>query len=269
MTDVGGARALVTGAGSGIGRAVCLAFAGAGATVAALDVDADKARQTAQAVAEASGRPDSCIVAVADVADAAALGAAVDAAAAGLGGLDIVCNNAGVGDLASLHCYSDQRWDRVVDVSMRGTFNGIRAAVPHLQAAGGGSIVNVASMSGHVPTRGEAPYSAAKAAVIALTRSAALEYGPSIRVNCVSPGIVETALTGPILTDDAARAALAARAPLHRLGTPEDVAAVVVFLCSPASSYVTGIDVPVDGGAQLVNAQIDDTLRGLLDLLEG
>jgi len=264
MVDLDGARAVVTGAGSGIGRAVCVALAEAGAAVVALDVDA----AAAQATAETAVGPGSCVPAEADVTDADALESAFGAAAERLGGLDIVCNNAGVGDLAPLHRYSDRRWDRVVDASMRGTFNGIRAAVPHLQA-GGGSIVNVASMSGHVPTRGEAPYSAAKAAVIALTRSAALEYGPAIRVNCVSPGIVDTALTAPILADDRAREALAARAPLRRLGTPEDVAGVVLFLCSPAASYVTGVDVAVDGGARLVNAQIDEVLQGLLELMEG
>jgi NAD(P)-dependent dehydrogenase (short-subunit alcohol dehydrogenase family) len=261
MADLRGSRALVTGAGSGIGRAVCVRLAAAGARVAALDIDAG----AAQATAELAGG----LALGADVVDPDALAAAFDAAATEFGGLDIVCNNAGVGGLSPLHRYSDRAWDRIVDVSMRGTFNGMRAAVPLLESSGGGSMVNVSSMSGHRPTRGEAPYSAAKAAVLALTRSGALEYGPHIRVNSVSPGLIETALTAPVLADPEARAAMESHTPLGRIGTPEDVAEVVGFLCSPAAAYVTGADIAVDGGALLLSAQVDSVLQGFLDRLAG
>jgi NAD(P)-dependent dehydrogenase (short-subunit alcohol dehydrogenase family) len=257
MVDLRGARALVTGAGSGIGRAVCVHLAGAGARVAALDIDAPSARSTAELVGG--------IAFTADVVDPDALGAAFEAANGALGGLDVLCNNAAVGGLSPLHRYRDDQWDRIVDVSMRGTFNGIRAAVPLLEASGGGSIVNVSSMSGHRPTRGEAPYSAAKAAVLALTRSAALEYGPRIRVNSVSPGLIETALSAPVLADPAVRSAIEAQTPLGRIGTPEEVAEVIGFLCSPAAAYLTGADIAVDGGAFLLSAQVDDVLQSFLD----
>jgi len=148
---------------------------------------------------------------------------------------------------------------------MRGTFNGLRAAAPVLVAGGGGSIVNIASVSGIRPTRGEAPYSAAKAAVIALTRSAALEYGPTVRVNCVSPGLVETPLTAPLLRNAERRADLARRTPLGRPGTADEVASVVAFLCSDLASYVTGVNLVVDGGSLLPSSQVEGVLTSILD----
>jgi len=182
-----------------------------------------------------------------------------------MGGLDALCNNAGTGGMADLHRYSDRRWDRIVDVNLGGAFNGIRAAVPLLVASGGGAIVNVASVSGMRPTRGEAAYSAAKAGVIALTSAAALEYGPTIRVNCVSPGVIDTPLTAPLLAQPRAREVIARGTPLGRIGTPEEVAGVIVFLCSDLAAYVTGVNIPVDGGSLLPSAQVDSVLQGILD----
>jgi NAD(P)-dependent dehydrogenase (short-subunit alcohol dehydrogenase family) len=251
-----GHRALVTGAGSGIGYATCLRLRAEGAVVAALDIDAE----TVALVAKEVGGP----LLVADVADGEALGDAVSRAATEMGGLSIVVNNAGVGAVRPFHRYSDREYDRVVDVSMRGTFNGIRAAAPLIVATGGGSIVNVSSVSGMRPTRGEAPYSAAKAAVLALTQSAALEYGPTLRVNCVSPGLIQTALTEPLLGDERFRAALDRRTPLGRVGTADDVAAVIAFLCSDMASYVTGINLPVDGGSLLPSSQVESVLLGII-----
>ena len=146
------------------------------------------------------------------------------------------------------------------DVNLTGTFHGIRAAVP-LMLEQGGSIVNHASVSGVRPTRFEGPYSAAKAGVISLTMDAALEYAPKIRVNCVSPGLIETNLTAVVLGDDAEpQAAVEAATPLGRVGTAEDVANLVVFLASPLAAYITGQNVIVDGGSFLPNPQADAIL---------
>jgi NAD(P)-dependent dehydrogenase (short-subunit alcohol dehydrogenase family) len=228
--------------------------------VAALDIDADSVARVAKEV----GGP----MVVADVCDGEQVREAVNQAVEELGGLSILVNNAGVGAVRPLHRYSDRAYDRVVDASMRGTFNGIRAAAPVMVEAGGGSIVNVASVSGIRPTRGEAPYSAAKAAVIALTQSAALEYGPTLRVNCVSPGLIETALTEPLLGDEKVRAALERRTPLGRVGTVEDVSAVIAFLCSDMASYVTGVNLAVDGGSVLPSSQVESVLIGIVSEYE-
>jgi NAD(P)-dependent dehydrogenase (short-subunit alcohol dehydrogenase family) len=180
------------------------------------------------------------------------------------GGLSILVNNAGLGLARPFHKHSDRAYDRVVDASMRGTFHGIRAVAPVILAGGGGAIVNVSSVSGIRPTRGEAAYSAAKAAVIALTQSAALEYGPAIRVNCVSPGLIDTPFTAPFLDDAAIRSGIERRTPLRRVGTAAEVASVIVFLCSEGSSYITGVNIPVDGGSLLPSSQVEEPLGDLV-----
>jgi NAD(P)-dependent dehydrogenase (short-subunit alcohol dehydrogenase family) len=247
-----GRRAVVTGAGAGIGLAVAQSLASVGARVVALDID----EGSAQAAAALIGG----VAVVADVSDAGSLARAFELAAAELGGLDTVVNNAGVGAVTALHRVTDEQWTRLVDVNLKGVFHGIRAAIPLLRAAGGGAIVNVASLSGLRPTRGEGPYSAAKAGVIALTSSAALEYGPEIRVNCVSPGAVETPLTEPLLREAAMRERLERRIPLRRVGTAAEIANLVTFLVSDLASYLTGANIVIDGGSVLPSAQTDDLL---------
>jgi NAD(P)-dependent dehydrogenase (short-subunit alcohol dehydrogenase family) len=257
MALLEGRRALVTGAGSGIGRATCRRLAAEGAAVTALDIDETRAR----AVADETGG----IAVVADVTDAEGLEAAITDAARRMGGLDTMINNAGIGSMADLHRYSDRRFGHIVDVNLKGTFHGLRAAVPLMLASGGGAVVNVASVSGIRPTRGEAAYSAAKAAVIALTSSAALEYGPSVRVNCVSPGVIDTALTAPLLKGEGNREVIEAGTPLGRVGTATEVADVILFLCSDLAAYVTGVNIAVDGGSLLPSAQVDRALQRFLD----
>lgn len=252
MGMLDGQLAIVTGGAGGIGRATALRMAEEGAAVAIIDVDGDA---TAAATAEL-GIPGF----VADVSDPAGCTQAINDAAGALGGLTALFNNAGVGAAMPLHKYSDSAWAKLVGVNLTGTFHGIRAAVP-LMRERGGSIVNHASVSGVRPTRFEGPYSAAKAGVISLTMDAALEYAPSIRVNCVSPGIVETNLTALVLDDDAMRARVEAATPLGRVGTPLDIANVVVFLASPLAAYVTGQNVLVDGGSFLPNSQADAILE--------
>lgn len=245
-----GQRAVVTGGGSGIGRAACRHMAEEGARVAVLDVDGDSAADVAREVGGSAH--------VADVTDPEGLRAAVDDAAAALGGLTVLCNNAGAGSMTPLHEWAPDEWDRLVRVNLTGVYLGFRAAVPHLRAAGGGAVVSTASISGLRPAAGEGPYAAAKAGVAALTASAALEYGPSIRVNSVSPGMIRTAMTEPLLAvfpDEEAR--YRRTTPLGRLGEPEDVARVVVFLCSDLARFVTGVNLVVDGGMTLHGSGVD------------
>ena len=247
-----GQYALITGGASGIGAATARRMHAEGAQIAVLDIDGEGAQRVA---AEVDG-----VALTADVSDALACAAAFAAATDALGGLTIVFNNAGMGAARPLHEYSDRAWARLVGVNLAGTFHGIRAAVPLLRESGG-CIVNHASVSGIRPTRFEGPYSAAKAGVISLTMDAALEYAPSIRVNCVSPGLIETPLTAGVLGDAAVRTAVEAATPMARVGTPEDVANVVVFLASPMAAYITGHNIVVDGGSCLPNSQADAILR--------
>jgi NAD(P)-dependent dehydrogenase (short-subunit alcohol dehydrogenase family) len=252
-----GQRVVVTGGGSGIGEAAARSMAAEGARVAVLDLDGDAARRVA-------GELEAVAIET-NVADTDAMVASFALAADALGGLSAVFNNAGIGNLKPMHTYSEKEWDLLVDVNLKGTFNGMRAAVPHLRDNGGGSIVNMASVSGVMPTRGEAPYAAAKAGNIALTRSGALEYGPDgIRVNCVSPGFIRTNLTEFAFSNPAWVEPLERRTPLRRAGTADDVAKVVVFLCSDLAGYVTGQNLLVDGGSMLPSSQVDHLLTELL-----
>jgi NAD(P)-dependent dehydrogenase (short-subunit alcohol dehydrogenase family) len=175
--------------------------------------------------------------------------AAVDDAAGQLGGIDAIFNNAGTGSMARLHEYEPEEFRRVVDVNLGGVWHGVRAAIPHLLAAGGGSIVNTASISGVRPSPGEGPYAAAKAAIAALTQSAALEYGPrGIRVNAVAPGAVRSAMTTPLLGLGDWEQRWTDRTPLGRVGEPEDIAAAVSFLAGEESGFVSGQVIYVAGG---------------------
>jgi 2-keto-3-deoxy-L-fuconate dehydrogenase len=250
MTDP--RRILVTGGAQGIGAATCEVLAAQGAAVAVLD--------------RKPGR-DGVPWVIADVRDSAAVDAAVAEAAAMLGGLTGVVNNAGLGSLRPLEDHTDAEWALLLGVNLTGAFNVTRAAVPYLRAAGGGTIVNVSSVSALTPTRGEAPYSVAKAGLLALTKSSALELAPTIRVNAVSPGFVDTPLLTPVLELDGMRATLEGGTPLGRLGTAAEIAEVIAFLCSDASRFVTGHNLVIDGGASLIHAQADPMLKQLLEMI--
>jgi NAD(P)-dependent dehydrogenase (short-subunit alcohol dehydrogenase family) len=248
-------RAVITGGAHGIGAATARRFAAHGAAVAIVDIDADAATALA---GELGGHAF-----VADVLDTAALQGAIDAAAEALGGLTILFNNAGFGTAKPIEQYSDDEFHRLVDGSLTSTWAGVRAAVPHLRA-GGGAIVNMAGTTATRATRGEAPYTAAKAGVIALTRTAAVELAPGIRVNCVSPGYIETRLTRALSKVPDLKETIESRIPAQRFGTAEEVADAVVFLCSPMASYITGADLTIDGGSALPSAQVDDIMRRFL-----
>jgi meso-butanediol dehydrogenase/(S,S)-butanediol dehydrogenase/diacetyl reductase len=251
-----GKKAIVTGGGSGIGRATCRRMAEEGASVAVLDLDGDAAALVAKEI-------DGVSFPV-DVGDPDALRQVVDAAVASLGGLSLLYNNAGVGSFSRLEDWEPAEWDRLVRVNLTGVWAGFRAAIPHMRAGGGGSIVSTASISGTRPAAGEGPYAASKAAVAALTASAALEYGPDIRVNAVSPGMIRTKMTKPwfeIFPDQEGR--FQRDTPAGRIGDPEDIADVVIFLCSNLSRFVTGQNIVVDGGLTLHGSGVD----GLFDLI--
>ncbi len=256
MPALEGHRAIITGGASGIGAATCRTFAARGAKVAVLDRDGTAAAAVA---ADIGGVAAGC-----DVADPEAVASSIAALAEQLGGLtDLVCN-AGMGRNKPLHLYTDSEWRLVVDVNLTGTFACMRAAVPLMLAGGGGSIVTNASLNALRPLPGEAPYSAAKAGVLNLTLTAAVEYAPTIRANCVSPGLIDTPLTAMVTGNDEWRAAAERGTPLGRVGGAEEVAAVIAFLCSDEASYVTGQNVVVDGGAGLPSLQADSLLRTIM-----
>jgi meso-butanediol dehydrogenase/(S,S)-butanediol dehydrogenase/diacetyl reductase len=250
-----GKKAIVTGGASGIGEATCRRMAEEGAHVAVLDINAEQA----QLVAEEIGGVAYAV----DVGDPDGLRTVVDAAVAELGGLSTLFNNAGIGDFNRLTDWDPARWDQILRINLTGVFAGFRAAIPHL-LAGGGSIVSTASISGTRPAAGEAPYAASKAAVAALTASAALEYAPRIRVNAVSPGMIRTSLTAPMFEffpDQVGR--FERTTPVGRVGEPGDIADVVVFLCSDMARFITGQNIVVDGGLTLHGSGMD----GIFDLI--
>jgi NAD(P)-dependent dehydrogenase (short-subunit alcohol dehydrogenase family) len=227
-----------------------------GARVAVLDIDGDSAVTVADEIGGFGF--------AADVGDPDALRGVVDAAASALGGLSILYNNAGTSTFNRLHEIEPAEWDRVLRVNLTGVWAGFRAAVPHMQA--GGSIVSTASISGTRPAAGEGPYAASKAAVAALTASAALELGPAIRVNSVSPGMIRTAMTAPMfefMPNQLAR--FDTGTPMGRVGEPEDIADVVVFLCSDMARFITGQNLVVDGGLTLHGSGVD----GIFDQVFG
>ncbi len=253
-----GRHAIITGGGQGIGLAIASKLRSEGAAVALLDIDIESATAAASHL--------DAIALEVDVRSASAVEAAVREAHERMGGLSILINNAGVGQLRSLHEYSDESFADLIAVNLTGTFHAMRSAIP-LMLDAGGSIVNNASGSAIRPTRGELPYSAAKAGVIALTQGAAQEYGPKIRINAVSPGVIRTPLTEILFQIPEALDPVERSTPLGRTGNAEEVANVVYFLCSDLSSFMTGQNLVVDGGMSLPQAGIDETLKSSLQMM--
>jgi NAD(P)-dependent dehydrogenase (short-subunit alcohol dehydrogenase family) len=241
-----GRVALVTGAGGGFGRAIASRFAEEGGTVAMLDINGDAAEAAAAAIREGKGAATAYAV---DLVDPDAVVDTVGRVLADHGRLDAAVNNAGIGgDMTLLADYPVATWRRVIDVNLSSVFYCLRAELPHMAAAGGGVIVNMASILGTVAAPMVSAYVAAKHGVVGLTRAAALEYGGSgIRVNAVGPTFSRVGFAAETI-DDAQWAGLATQHPLGRTATAEDVAGVVTYLLSDDAAFVTGQLHLVDGG---------------------
>jgi 3-oxoacyl-[acyl-carrier protein] reductase len=237
--------AFVTGGSRGIGRACAVALAECGHRVAICYSSDDVGAKETQAATAAVG--SEAFVVQTDVADGTAVDRAFDEIEAALGPVEILVNNAGVAADGLVMRMTDDQWDVVVRTNLSGAFHTIRRATPKMLRARFGRIVNVSSVSGQTGQAGQANYAAAKAGLLGLTRAVARELAPrGITCNAVAPGPIVTAMTEG-LPDDW-RAWATSTVPLGRLGSPEEVAAVVAFLCSDPASYVTGALVPVDGG---------------------
>ena len=246
-----GKVALVTGGSSGIGRATCLAFAREGAKVVVADVNPRGGQETVSMVKEAGGE---AIYVQADVSRAADVEAMVNRAVQAYGRLDCAHNNAGVsggGRRAPMHEYSEEDWDRIIGINLKGVWLCMKYEVPQMLRQGGGAIVNTASIMGLVGSWSRnIAYNASKHGVVGLTKTAALEYAQSgIRINAVCPGYIRTPILDPLLSSNPEiEGQIIARHPIGRLGRPEEIAEAVVWLCSDAASFVTGHTMTVDGG---------------------
>ncbi|NUB90772.1 SDR family oxidoreductase [Haloterrigena sp. SYSU A121-1] len=241
--------AVITGAGSGLGREAATLFAEEGATIVAADIDLESAEETVDRVEEA-GR-DGVAVEL-DVRDADAVHAAVDEAVEEFG-LDIVVNNAGVShQRTKIEEIDEGERDRVIDVNVKGVWNGCHAAIPHFKEQGSGAIVNTASLAGVIGAPELGAYSLSKGAVVNFTRTVAAEVGPAgVRANAVCPGVTDTAMPRKNRTEEeweTAKEEMARYYPLKRLGKPEDIANAMLFLASDEADWITGQALVVDGG---------------------
>ena len=240
-------RAVITGAGAGIGRAIARRFAAEGARVLVADIDSGEA----ESVARELGPP--ALAHAVDVSREESVAAMIGRAVDEWQGLDVLVNNAGIGIAASTPDTGIDDWRRVLDVCLTGTFFGMKHAIPLLRAGGGGAIINMSSVAAIVGVADRAAYCAAKGGILALTRAAAVDHaGEGIRVNCIAPGTVDTPWIERITRgyDDpaAARAAMEARQPHGRLVSPEEIAAMAAYLASDEAASVIGAAMVVDGG---------------------
>ncbi len=243
-----GKVALITGAGSGMGRVAASLFAREGAKVAAVDINEASARETVAAIAREGGEAFAMRVDVSNSEDTCAM---CDETVRRFGGLDLQYNNAGIeGEGGFLAQLSEEAFDRVIAINLRGVWLGMKYALPHLIKRGGGSIINTASVAGLVGIKGAAAYCAAKAGVISLTRVAALEYGRyNIQVNCICPGVIDTPMVERVSEEGGVTSQANDRlSVLGRIGKPEEIARTALFLASDDAPFATGAPFVIDGG---------------------
>lgn len=246
--DFTGKVALVTGAASGMGLAAAQAFADAGATVVLADLRESLVNTEAQKLADAGHR---ALAVRCDVSDDSQVAAMVDRTVAEFGRLDAAFNNAGVmARIAPTADSTPEEWDRVIGINLRGVWSCMKHQLRHMERQGSGAIVNNASVGAFTGNPGIGAYIASKHGVVGLTRTAALEYiKHGIRVNAVNPGLIDTQIARDVVSgDEQAYADIAKNVPIGRAGKPEEIAAAVLWLCSPAASYVVGQALTVDGG---------------------
>jgi NAD(P)-dependent dehydrogenase (short-subunit alcohol dehydrogenase family) len=247
MDRLEGKRAVVTGAGAGIGRSIALRLASEGARVALADVDEEAARKVASEI------DGETLVRRTDVTRAEEVEALVASAVEAWGGLEVMVNNAGVGVAATVVDTTEEDYERVMDVCVRGTLLGMKYAIPAIRDAGGGSVINMSSVAALVGITDRAVYSAAKGAILSMTRAAAIDHvGEGVRVNCIAPGTVDTPwidrITSGYDDPEEARAKMQARQPHSRFVTPEEIAAMAAYLASDEAASCIGACMIVDGG---------------------
>jgi meso-butanediol dehydrogenase/(S,S)-butanediol dehydrogenase/diacetyl reductase len=250
VTRLAGKVALITGGGTGIGRAIALAFAREGASVAVAGRRLEKLREVTREVEKGGGKG---LAMECDVTQTKEVERAVRGTTERFGRLNILVNNAGALSATTVEGISEEEWDRLMTVNMKGPFLMSRAVLPEFRKAGGGTIVNIGSVLGLVAVKDRAAYCASKGGVTMLTKAMALDHAhENIRVNCICPSIVETELVKGVFNEteqgQALRKARIATIPLGRIGRPEDVAELAVFLASEESSWLTGAAIPLDGG---------------------
>ena len=244
-----GKVAFVTGAGSGIGRATALAFARAGASVAVADIAERGNQETARLIEQQGGR---ALAVRCNVTQSDEVKSALDKTVADFGRLDFAFNNAGIEPRkpAPTADYDEEEWNRIIDIDLRGVFLCMKHEIPLILKQGGGAIVNTSSGAGIIGIKGSPAYTAAKHGVIGLTRAAALDYaGQNIRINAVCPGYIATPMMDRFTgATPEGRAKVISEEPIGRMGQPEEIADAVLWLCSPAASFVVGHALVVDGG---------------------
>jgi NAD(P)-dependent dehydrogenase (short-subunit alcohol dehydrogenase family) len=244
-----GKVSFVTGAGSGIGRATALAFAREGASVVVTDISEQGNRETAHMIEEESG--GRALAVKCDVSKVEDVKSALDKTIETFGRLDIAFNNAGIEcTIKPAAEVTEEEWDRIIDIDLRGVFLCMKREIPLMLKQGGGAIVNTSSGAGVKGFKGGAAYVAAKHGVVGLTKAAALDYAESnIRINAVCPGIIDTSMMQRFSGGTPeGRQAVIAQEPVGRMGTPDEIAAAVVWLCSDAASFVVGHAMVIDGG---------------------